>query len=57
MTTNEKNPGDQCDSCLGFRTSDCCGAECDPDILICHDCKEHCGTQCEDCETKNEDNE
>jgi hypothetical protein len=57
MTTNEKNPGDQCDGCLGFRTSDCCGAECDPDILICHDCKEHCGTQCEDCETKNEDNE
>ena len=43
---------DPCEGCEGFRTSDCCGADCDPDILICMQCREHCGTQCEECEDK-----
>jgi len=37
------------DACDGWRTSDCCGAAVDPDILICGDCRDHCGTQCDDC--------
>jgi len=43
---------EMCENCKGYETSDCCGAYTDPDILICMDCKEHCGTQCEDCENK-----
>lgn len=36
-------------ACDGWKTSDCCGAAVDPDILICGDCKEHCSVQCDDC--------
>lgn len=43
---------DLCKGCDGFKTSDCCGAKCDPDLLLCHDCHEHCGTQCDECENK-----
>jgi hypothetical protein len=41
---------DPCQGCDGFKTSDCCGASTDPDILICSKCGEHCGTWCDDCE-------
>jgi len=37
------------DGCTDFRLSSCCNAEI---ILgdICSDCREHCGTMCDDCE-------
>lgn len=41
---------DPCEGCEGLETSSCCGAS----IIwgdICNDCKEHCDTQCADCET------
>lgn len=40
-------------NCDGWRESSCCGARI---ILhdICSDCKEHCESQCEECEDKNE---
>lgn len=45
---------DPCEKCDGWKTSDCCGAPCDPDTLICRECHEHCGTWCDDCEAKKE---
>jgi hypothetical protein len=45
---------DPCEGCDGFKTSDCCGAKTDTDVLICFDCKEHCGTMCDECEDKKE---
>jgi hypothetical protein len=45
---------DPCEKCDGYKTSDCCGAECDPDTLICFDCHDHCSTQCDECEDKKE---
>jgi hypothetical protein len=45
---------DPCEGCDGYKTSDCCGAWTDTDILICSDCKEHCGVQCDECEDKKE---
>lgn len=39
-----------CIDCDGCRLSDCCNAPIDTDILICSDCKEHCGTMCDDCD-------
>jgi len=46
---------DPCENCDGFMLSDCCGAPCDTDVLICSDCKEHCSTWCDDCEDKTPD--
>ena len=42
-----KNMKNECD---GYKMSDCCNAPTDTDILICSECKEHCGVMCDDCE-------
>lgn len=36
--------------CNGYNLSNCCNAPTDTDILICSECKEHCGVMCDDCE-------
>ena len=43
------------ENCEGYNSSNCCGAYIDIDFGICSDCKEHAGTQCEDCEDPCED--
>jgi len=44
----------ECSECEGkghFQLSNCCGAQCDSDMLICYECKEHCDLQeCEECD-------
>jgi hypothetical protein len=45
---------DPCEKCDGAEMSDCCGAMVDPDLLLCHECHEHCQTQCDECEDKKE---
>lgn len=42
--------------CDGYKLSDCCNAAVDPDILICSDCKEHCGLMCDSCDDNNCEN-
>jgi hypothetical protein len=46
MTKEEIN------DCQGFQESSCCGAYIYDDSDICSNCKEHCGTVCEDCNEK-----
>ena len=42
-----------CDGMGYYLVSDCCGAEIDSDILICHECKEHSDfAECENCESQ-----
>ena len=40
--------------CNGWELSDCCNAPTDTDILICSDCKEHCGLMCDECDEKHD---
>ena len=44
------NDKDECEDCEGNRLSNCCGALIYDETDICSDCKEHCGTWCDDCE-------
>ena len=40
--------------CDGYMLSDCCGAPIDTDILICSECKDHCGNYCDNCDDAEE---
>ena len=44
-------------NCDGWRMSDCCNAFTDPDVLICSECGEHCGTMCDFCDERDCDSE
>lgn len=50
-----KDDSEECQECEGIGKisgqSNCCGAECDDDILLCSECKEHCNLDtCEECD-------
>jgi hypothetical protein len=44
MTTEE------IEACEGYKLSNCCSSSIYENTDICSDCKEHCGTWCEDCD-------
>lgn len=57
MEDYKKTQTKDCPDCDGvghFKdASECCGADIDEDILICHACKEHSGfAECENCNGK-----
>jgi len=51
LETPEHKDCPECDGAGHFLISNCCGAEAEPDMMICFACKDHCDfSECGECD-------